>query len=111
MAKSARQNNAQLQKLRAQQKQAERRRSIIIASVSAVVVLVIVGVVITAALLSPKAPQTAAATSGTVSDTLFKDVTSVRRAPSTPWVPGPRRAASSRTSTTASSPRRTASHG
>ena len=77
MAKSARQNNAQLQKIRAEQKAAERRRSVLIAGIASVVVLVIVGAVVAFALFAPKAPQTTAATSGAVSDTVAKDVSSV----------------------------------
>ncbi|GAA1884887.1 DUF929 family protein [Lapillicoccus jejuensis] len=77
MAKSARQNNAQLQKIRAEQKAAERRRSLIIAGSATVVVLAIVAAVIIFAVNAPKAPQTAAATSGTASETVVKDLTTI----------------------------------
>lgn len=80
MAKSARVDSARLQQVRAEQAAAERRRRLTIAGAATAVVVLVVGAVIFAALNAPKGAVTSAKTSGTISDALAKDLSSVSTA-------------------------------
>ncbi|MDQ2756579.1 MAG: DUF929 domain-containing protein [Actinomycetota bacterium] len=77
MAKSARVDNTRLKELKAAQAAAERKRRLTIAGGATAVVVLVVAVVIFAALNAPKGAVTSAKTSGTISDTLAKDLSSV----------------------------------
>ncbi len=77
MAKSGREDNERVRQLKAAQAAAERRRRLAIAGSATAVIVVVIAVVIFAALRAPKATQTSAKSSGTVSDVLAKDLSGV----------------------------------
>ncbi|MEO3936625.1 DUF929 family protein [Dermatophilaceae bacterium Soc4.6] len=77
MAKGPRADSARLKELKAAQAAAERKRRLSIAAAATAVVVLVIGAVVFAALKAPKGAVTSAKTSGTISDTLAKALSSV----------------------------------